>query len=740
MRTIEEILSTRTRRRQRPNEEELRRLPDRKAVIQGRLSGFTQVRESKESVREIASLVALAKHDGYKTGLDLADVERWLEKIQGEIIPPGLLEDGEVIVNCLGLGVSGTLPEMKRPDLTVTMELLKKGELGAIYVTEGANRLSRDPDRVVSSTLLKLMKDTNCKLRTPSEVLSPRIERDWEIIHDELEEAAEELKRMQKRLHRRKVQKAGRGEFVGEPIPAGFVLPIVRRRPNGKYEFGKMQPYPPHAEVDVQILREFVRQRGSKLKTVQALGDLTYPHFPEELAYMERLSVLRVCRKTPTGYAISRKLVEGLATNPKLIGVWLWGDGDPIPDHHDPAVPKDLFIAAYELATRQGKPKGRAVHHEPLEWAGILWCCNHPGPEPVSSHPGKGEYCCQRDYLNGRGAICLNIQHRFIDEPLTAEVLRQLDFTPYAGEVLANLEAEAVAGKVEETQRQREVAELERRMENLKAYLGCGDPSREEVYWEQFNNTKQQLEALRAKPNPKRTVVAADIERVRDFLAGLTHNWDTYPRTLRNQLLSLLIDRVELRHRGLLIDASIIWKAGFEQHVAIRRPMARGSRDKRWTEEEQRLLSMLWPSSSEEVLQAVLPGRTWRAITNHAHYRSLKRQRTPVSGDCHRPWVPGEEAKAKALYEAGTPVDVIVAQVDRTRDAILNRAADKGWKRPASAKWKKAQVTWEADNLKVLQGQSCSQGEGEIDSGDTPQVPARRGSPLLDFPLYLSQK
>lgn len=708
MLTIEDILATRRKGRQKPDEAELRRLPDRKALVQGRLSRFAQVKESRESVREIASQVALAKRDGYRTGLEPAYVERWLEEIQAEIIRPGVLEDGDVSVNCLGLGISGTLPEEKRPDLALTMDLLKKGELGTIYVTEGANRLSRDRDRVVSSTLLKLMKETNCKLRTPSEVLSPRVERDWDIIHDELEEAAEELKRMHKRLHRRKAQKAGRGEFVGEPIPSGFILSIIGQKPNGKYQFGKMDTYPPHAEVNVRILREFVKQRGSELKTVQALGNLTYPYFPEDLAYMERLSALRVCRKTATGYAITPRLVKGLATNPKHIGVWQWGDGVPIPGNHPRSVPEDLWLEAYEVARRQGKPKGRAVHHEPLEWAGILWCCNHPEPEPVSSYSSEGDYRCQRDYLDGRGAICLNIQHRFIDDPLTTEVLRQLDFTPYAEEVLAKLEAEAVAGKVEETQRQRQVAELERRMGNLKPYLGCGDPEREEVYWEQYQAAQQQLQELRARPKPKRTTGAADVRKVRDFLAGLPRNWDTYPRTLRNRLLSLLIEKVELRHQGLLIEATIVWRSGFEQRVAIHRPPARGSRDKRWVEEEQTLLRLLWPSSSRQVLQGALPERTWLAIKNQARYLGLKRQRTPASGGCHRPWMSEEEAKAKALYEAGAPVGTIAPQVDRTCNAIVNRAMGKGWKRPASAKWKQARVTWEADGLKVLQGQSSA--------------------------------
>jgi hypothetical protein len=393
-------------------------------------------------------------------------------------------------------------------------------------------------------------------------------------------------------------------------------------------------------------------------------------------------------------------------TNLKLIGVWEWGDTEPIPNNHKPAVPEDLFLTAYELAIRQGKPKGRAIYSEPLEYSGILWCCNHPYPEPVSSHCSEGDYRCQRDYFRGQGQICLDITHRFIDEPLTAEVLRQLDFTPYAEQVLAKLEAEAIQEKVEDAGRKRQIAELQRRLDNLRGYFGCGDPEREEEYWKQWKQTKAQLDELEAKPLPQRKVAIADIQQVRDFLSELHSRWATYSATLRNRLLKLLIERVELRHNREKVEATIIWRAGLEQKVTIYRPLPKGSRDKRWIEEEDKLLSMLWPSSSREAVQAALPNRSWKSICCHAHYLKLRRERGYPQPSPQRRWKPEEEARAKAMYEAGVSLADIVAQFGRNRTAILNKACKQGWHRPESAKWQKAQVTWVTDDLKVLQSAS----------------------------------
>jgi len=713
MLTINEIVAQRRATRNKPSLEELRRLPDRVAEIHGRLSGFTQVKNSHESVKEIAYLVELAKRDGYNTAFDPLRVERWLADIQVGAARPDILEDGRVIVNCLGLGVSGSLPEEKRSDLARTMQLLKKGELGAIYVTEGANRLSRDPDRVVSSTLLKLMKDTNCKLRTPEAILSPCIERDWDIIHEELEEGAEELKRMHVRLHRRKKRKAERGGYVGEPIPAGFILPIIAQKPNGEYEFGKLEPYPPHAAVVIQVLRELVRQR-SLLKTAQALKDFAFPFFPKELAYMDKRSALRRCPKTPIGYRITPGLIKGLATNPKLVGVWQWGDGEPIPNNHQGIVPDDLFVEAYEVATCAGKPKGRAVNFEPLEWTQLLLCVNGPEARRISSHNAEARYVCDHDYQDGQGPICLDIGARFIDEPLTAEVLHQLDFTPYAKEVLAKLEAEAAQGKLEEVQRERKEAAMEQSIKNWQALLPCCvdvetgqvDRDKEEYYWAQIREVRAQLEALRAKPMSKKALAMADVEKVRGFLARLPHNWQAYPRSLRNRLLKLLIERVELRHDPEHIEATMVWRAGFEQQILIYRPPARSSRDSRWTEEEDRLLRMLWPSSSPDVVLAAFANRSWSAIGGRAFRLRVKRERQYHPPNDWRPWTPCEDEKLESLYEAGTPVVEIASELRRSANAVETRASNRKLVRPACVRWKEARVTWEVQNLKVLQGES----------------------------------
>ena len=126
-------------------------------------------------------------------------------------------------------------------------------------------------------------------------------------------------------------------------ILPGFIVPVIDTRSNGSRIYGKYQWYAPHAEIVEKILREFIKKGCSPMRTHRALGGLTYPLFPPELSYMERLSSLRMAEKIEgVGYLVSPSMIRSLATNPKLVGWALWGDTEPIQNNHEAAVPESL--------------------------------------------------------------------------------------------------------------------------------------------------------------------------------------------------------------------------------------------------------------------------------------------------------------------------------------------------------------------------------------------------------------
>jgi hypothetical protein len=661
---------------------------------------------------EIAAQVSKAIEDGYKTSLSREIVEEWLKKIQAGVEPPGVMEDGEVVVNCLGLGVSGTLPEDKRPDLKLTKNCLRNGELGAIYVTEGANRLSRDPDRIVSAQLLKLMKETNCKLRTPLEILSPCIQRDWDIIHDELERGAEELRSMNNRLYRRRALKAARGEFVGEPIPPGFIVPIIENRSNGSRIYGKYQRYAPHAEITEKILREYIRQGFSEMKTHHALNGLVYPLFPPDLQYMERLSSLRKTKKIEgIGYFISPSMVTSLVMNPKLIGWAIWGDTEPIPANHEVAVPENLWLEAYRGAVTTGKRRGRGIRHEPLEWDGLLRCRNHETWERISGHSSKDAYRCESEYARGVGPTCFEIAAKYF-RPLTEAVLLQLDFTPFAEEVLTQMEAEAVHENLEEDAYRKEQALMEKRIMNLEEQLGWEDGLHDRLILKQIEKTQCRLEELKFRPIPQSTLPKSSYKAVKEFLAGLPRNWYKYSRTMRNRLLKRLIDHVDILSEGQNIEATVFWKTGQTQIVRFQRARAKGNRESHWTEEELGTLKELWPAASQVEIRCALPERTWSAIAHQAFSMGLKRARVSSHRVEKRRWKVEDEREGRRLYEAGVSIQDIASKLGRNPGAVTQKAWQKKWRRLDEPKGSLMGIRETKKKSRVLKGITSGRGPG----------------------------
>jgi hypothetical protein len=117
MQTIEQILESRRKFHKKPDEQDLKRLPYRDAYVYGRLSSTKQVRDSKESIREIGRLLELAIQDGYTTSLSPDDITLKLDRITYDPAAEKLWSDGEVTVDVRDLGISGQVSGEERQGL-----------------------------------------------------------------------------------------------------------------------------------------------------------------------------------------------------------------------------------------------------------------------------------------------------------------------------------------------------------------------------------------------------------------------------------------------------------------------------------------------------------------------------------------------------------------------------------------------------------------------------------------------
>src|SRR3990170_3613920 len=106
---LEELIRSIKTSRSIPTEEDLRSLPYKKAFIYGRVSTQGQVKDSRESIREVAKLVTLAKKDGYPSSIEPVTVEIWLDAIQNGENVIRTMEEGDIVIDCRDLGLSGSL-------------------------------------------------------------------------------------------------------------------------------------------------------------------------------------------------------------------------------------------------------------------------------------------------------------------------------------------------------------------------------------------------------------------------------------------------------------------------------------------------------------------------------------------------------------------------------------------------------------------------------------------------------
>jgi len=681
--TVKDIVQAQRDKNIKPSEEELRLLPYKNAFTYPRLSSPAQVKESHESIQEIAELVRLAKRDGYHSEIEPANVEVILNKIQKDINSKEVLADGQITIDFRDLGISGRLSSNDRPALRNLIDSIKNGQTGSVYISE-ISRLTRDQSRITPYTLLELFKKHKVRVRTPEYIKNPCIQNDWDYLADDLERGIGENRVFNGRLLRKRRQKAQRGEFVGEPVIPGFIVEIKETEPSGRHIYGKYQPYPPHAEIDEKILLEFRNQNFSEMKTHRALDGLMYPLFPPELKYMERLSALRKAVKVESiGYRITPSMISSLATTPKLIGLWTWGDIEPIPDNHEAAVPVNLWLEVFQGHKDSVKPRGKSINHEPLEWDGLLLCGNHDIPQRMSSHRAKGFYRCETEYTQGRGPSCLHITAHYLDKPLTNTILGQLAFTSFAEEVLIQMEADSDTSNLEEDRSKKEVGQMERRIENLEEQLGYEGGIHDQRLLKQIEKTHDRLEELKSRSVPVTTksLPAISYQLVKSFLIGLPEKWDEYSRPLRNRLLKRLIKHVVIRHQGQLVEATIYWKTGQTQVVEILRARAKGNRESHWTKEELGNLKKLWADSTQDKILKTFLGRTWKAIAHQAYKQGLYRTRSLSNRTPRRHWNPDEEDRTKQLYEQGTSITDIASNVGRSYTAVLQRSWEKGWQR-----------------------------------------------------------
>lgn len=530
-----------------------------------------------------------------------------------------------IVVEKRDLGITGRKTERGRPGFAHLVSLVEQGKVESIWV-RACDRLYRDMDYENAAKMANTFRKHAIVICTPCRRYNLKLRPDYDGFHDEMTKAVQENWSRTMLLCDSRFEKAKLGFWCGSPVPAGFI--VAKRQGETETAYGVLVAYLPHAEIIPLVFQAYVEHRGSDLLASQSLRRqrIVLPFFPEELSHMKSRSSLRRTPKTELGYVITPNLIKSIVSNSFYAGWWHYGGELIDKKHHPPLVADDLFWNAYGLA-RSKKPRGNAIRFEPLAFYGLFRCLNHDEPPAVRSLNAEGRYVCDYHYKTGVAAKCLSIARSQLEGPLLAVILKQLDLGRYTGMVLDQLQKDQRLQQFKETQRQRDREAVQRRIRNLQAGLDEADTKeKRDIIWQQFTENKAKLAEFENVPIPEVKVSDLDVARTREFLSTIGVNWPNISQTLQNRLIKLIIERVDLKHDGHTVNATIVWKTGFEQQLVIHRPVIGYCSKTIWSDEEVDLLRALWPSASKTCVVSSFPQRTWESLSCKARSLGLKRK------------------------------------------------------------------------------------------------------------------
>jgi len=640
---------------------------ERMAFIYQRLSTTEQRERNPYSIKAQDALVDLARQDGYPDELI------WIERRD--------------------LGISGTKGPDEREGLAYLIRLIQADEVESIYVVD-LSRLFRDQTLIEPLEFGELCKDHQVIIVASSMRLNLRSRIHMRIYRMEAERAADELHVMKLRLLGARELKAQQGRYAGGSIPPGYVLDTRKQidgEPNPNYE--KYRPFEPHAEI-VRVLFHLAYLGNTPAQIFHHCHrqGIVWPRFPPELRTGPNLKGFSRLESNPDGtWPITVGKIRSILQNPAYIGWWVWGGQVVSKSNHPPIVSEEIFWAVQEhFKSRPHRQKG---DRQPLPLAGLLYCGKHNPPRRMIYSNGsesgwESYYRCGSEFDGGH---CCKITAHILDDPICEAIISQVAYPELAERVLAKLADEQERVKEQVASYRREAKRLEQEIENLRANLARRILEPEELTWidaeiKQRRSRIKELARLEAKAvraaSDKPAVTQGDVKAAKEFLADLSIGWNDQPRGLKNAFLRLVIDKIIIWRNKATIRVKLIWRTGLEQEMVIQRSH-KGRR--RWTPEELAILEEYYETATIDELMAMLPGRTWRAITLCGNKLGLSRARMSGGRGRRRKklerWTEEEDRILRRLYAGEISSVEALDKLDRSPSAMRRRAHRLGLKR-----------------------------------------------------------
>jgi DNA invertase Pin-like site-specific DNA recombinase len=548
-------------------------------------------------------------------------------------------------------GFSGQLKISERPGMSQLLDMIERGDIGAVASQE-VDRFFRDVTQIQTNIFIDACKRNDVKVLTPTMIYDfahPIQGRNhMQMFRERAQAAADYLElHIRGRLLNSRHWLEERGMWAGRKIAPGYMVDLRKTLPDGSTNpnWRKFVRFDAYADV-VRAYFEAFRIKEGNLKGTWEKLEHEGPFFPEfdegmipkgfvYYAHMNQRS------RHTGGLVPSMSGLRSLFTNGVYIGHWVHKEAITRWNNHEPIIPLDLFMYAFNRLSPTdflGEPNPNYapyrtwIRHnkeergvEPPTYSGLIFSDNIPG-EPhhrLSSVWGTSDKIYKYQLYHKYRSNVWHIQASIVDPIVDGLLLERLEATTIDEDAWQQALDSVKHGEQAENRRiESGIREAQRAQENLIASLTTLNNS------EMIRRAEARFEALEREIK----MLSAELERfktdqghqsaliqARPALEKLIVRWKDVPRQERRSLFEAFAHFIKItRLNTASKKITIYWRDG-SQSAQIH---VRKSSGYYWEPENlEKLRDMVENDVDQVEILRAFPDYSWRALQERYAYR-----------------------------------------------------------------------------------------------------------------------
>ena len=550
--------------------------------------------------------------------------------------------DDKIYMIDMDAGVSGSTSIDERVGMRKLFDLITEDKVKAV-ACQDEDRLFRDVTQIQVNIFIEVCRKANVLVITPSMVYDFANEMTGSFharqFRFKCEMAAEYINSIIRgRLHTAKRRLIMNGQWGGAGIPPGFMVDERKTLPDGSKNenWRKFVPFKPYAEVVNEYFRLFLSFSGSVRATVRHIH-AHGPYYPDPATTPPPTGFRFVYRmhRYGNGYCPGRNGLAALVTNAAYIGHWAVNKAIVKWHNHEPIVPEDVFMEAFNhvsKTTLDGRPN---PHYRPYQ--------EHARPAKEEERGVERPLCAgmmvslfndkwrnvgtnwispQKHYayvLWGQKPVSEYVWSKaakYVDDAVVRLVHRKLTatFDPKVWEqTIRDFEKNF---KKECQRKQKQLEAIKRVKDNLIASLDTL------TNWNMIQAVQQRFEDAQVEYNRLQAdlssidLEAKQLEQIyslKDTCGPLLENWPNMTRSEKRRVLTAFIDRIEaMPVEGHGLHLVICWKDKKSSEITLPRQATIGNN---WLPEQVELLFELVRTEASQIeIAREFPERKWQYI------------------------------------------------------------------------------------------------------------------------------